>query len=70
MRGLSDGEEGVAEAMARAVGATAHGHAALLLDGSFNHGDDVVEIAVGRAATATMALVEGRSAFRSGDRAH
>lgn len=63
-RALMGGEERVAVELATAVGATAHGHAALLLDGRFGHGEDAVDIAAERAALAALALVEGRRAFR------
>jgi hypothetical protein len=44
--------------------ATAHGHAALLLDGSFDGQEDAVGSAAGQAAAATLALVQGRGALR------
>jgi AcrR family transcriptional regulator len=47
-----------------AVEATAHGHAALLLDGSFDDEADPVGSAADRAASATLALIQGRSALR------
>jgi AcrR family transcriptional regulator len=52
-----------AEALITAVAATAHGHAALLLDGMFGHGDEAVATAVGRARAAVLAVVAGRSAL-------
>jgi AcrR family transcriptional regulator len=48
------------EDLATAVEAVAHGHAMLLLDGSFGQGDQAVELAAERAARATLALVESR----------
>lgn len=49
-----------AEDLATALEATARGHAAFLLDGSFGQGAGVVEQAAERAAQATLALIEGR----------
>jgi AcrR family transcriptional regulator len=46
--------------LADAVEATAHGHAMLLLDGSYGDGDDAIQRAAERAARATLALIEGR----------
>jgi AcrR family transcriptional regulator len=57
VRALPDVDEPAARRLASAVEATAHGHAMLLLDGSFG-GD--VELAAERAARATLALVAGR----------
>lgn len=47
--------------LAIAVVATAHGFAALLLEGVFGRGDDAVAHAAGHATAATAALVEGRA---------
>jgi hypothetical protein len=47
-----------------AVSATAHGHAALLVDGTFGTGPEAVDAAESRAARATAALVAGRAAMR------
>jgi AcrR family transcriptional regulator len=55
-----------AEALITAVAATAHGHAALLLDGMFGPGDEAVATAVARARAAVLAVVAGRAAL-SGD---
>ena len=44
--------------------ATAHGYAALLLDGSFDDQEDPVGSAAGRAAAATLALIQGGGALR------
>jgi len=54
-----------AGALMAAVEATAHGHAALLLDGSFDDEADPVGSAADQAASATLALIQGRSALRS-----
>ena len=55
-----------ADALMAAVEATAHGHAALLLDGSFDDEADPVGSAADQAARATLALIQGRSALRRG----
>jgi hypothetical protein len=52
--------------LAIAVEATAHGHAMLLLDGSFGSGAEAIELAAERAARAALALVESRRLLRSG----
>ena len=55
---------GEAGDLAAAVEAAAYGHAMLLLDGDYGHGDEAVELAADRAARATLALVEGRHLLR------
>ena len=50
-----------------AAEATAHGHAALLLDGSFEDEEDPVGSAADQAASATLALIQGRSALTAPD---
>jgi AcrR family transcriptional regulator len=60
VRALPDCGETAAEDLAMAIEAAAHGHAMLLLDGSFGEGAKAVELAAERAARATLALVEGR----------
>jgi AcrR family transcriptional regulator len=52
-----------ADALMAAAEATAHGHATLLLDGSYDDEDDPVGSAAEQAARATLALVQGRSAL-------
>jgi hypothetical protein len=42
------------------VAAVAHGHAALLLDGTFGSGPDAVEEAAVRAEATARAVIEGR----------
>jgi AcrR family transcriptional regulator len=54
-----DGGDRAAD-LAAALEATARGHAAFLLDGSFGQGAGVVEQAAQRAARAALALIEGR----------
>jgi AcrR family transcriptional regulator len=53
-----------ADSLMAVVEATAHGHAALLLDGSFDGQQDPVGSAAEQAAAATLALVQGRGALR------
>jgi AcrR family transcriptional regulator len=57
---LADGAGDRAEDLATALEATARGHAAFLLDGSFGRGAGVVEQAAERAAQAALALIESR----------
>lgn len=47
-----------------AVVAAAHGHATLLLDWAFGHGQEAVDAATRRAASVTHAMVQGRHALR------
>lgn len=65
VRALS-GEETVKD-LAVAVEATAHGHAALLLEGDFGDAREAVAEAAGRAARATLALVESRHLLSTRD---
>jgi AcrR family transcriptional regulator len=60
---ICDGDPAAAEALAGALEATAHGHAALLVDGKYGRGPKAVRAAADRAAEATLALLEGRGAF-------
>ena len=60
VRALPNVDEAAVKTLATAVEATAHGHALLLLDGSFDRDSDPVESAAERAARATLALVESR----------
>lgn len=55
---------GAAGDLATAVEAAAYGHAMLLLEGDYGHGDEAVELAADRAARATLALVESRHLLR------
>jgi AcrR family transcriptional regulator len=54
-----------ADALMAVAEATAHGHAALLLDGSFDDREDPVGSAADQAAAATLALIRGRAALRA-----
>jgi AcrR family transcriptional regulator len=58
------GDATAADALAGALEATAHGHAALFVDGEYGEGPDAVRAAADRAASATRALIEGRKALR------
>jgi AcrR family transcriptional regulator len=58
------GLTGEAGDLAAAVEAAAYGHAMLLLEGDYGHGDEAVELAADRAARATLALVESRHLLR------
>ncbi len=61
---ICDGDEAAAAALAAALEATAHGHAALLRDGEYGQGGEAVTIAADRAGYAVLALIEGRGALR------
>jgi AcrR family transcriptional regulator len=61
---ICGGDPGAAAALAAAAEATAHGHAMLLLDGSFGPGGDAVRAAADQAASATLALIHGRTALQ------
>ena len=54
------GAEALPEDLATAVEATAYGHARLLLDDGAGQGAEAVELAAGRAARATLALIQSR----------
>ncbi len=60
---ICEGDADAAEALADAVEATAHGHAALLIDGDYGQGPDAVRAAADKAAYATLALIAGRRAL-------
>lgn len=53
-----------ADALMAVTEATAHGHATLLLDGSFDDEEDPLSCAADQAADATLALIKGRAALR------
>ena len=61
---ICGGDEATAAALAEALEATAHGHAALLRDGEYGTGPDAVRVAAGKAAASTLALIAGRQALR------
>jgi AcrR family transcriptional regulator len=62
---ICEGDAAAADALAGALEAAAHGHAALLVDGEYGQGPDAVRVAADRAAGATLALIEGRKALQS-----
>jgi AcrR family transcriptional regulator len=64
VRVLCDDAPEAVDDLVTAVSATAHGYAALLLDGAFGAGDSAIDTAVPRATRATLALVAGRRALR------
>jgi AcrR family transcriptional regulator len=64
VRILCDGAPEAARDLVMAVSASAHGHAALLLDGAFGTGEQAVAAATSSAARATLALVAGPAAMR------
>jgi hypothetical protein len=47
------------------VVAAAHGHATLLLDGAFGHGQNAIGTALRFTASVTAAIIEGRGALRA-----
>ena len=57
------GDTVAADALAEALEATAHGHAALLIDGEYGQGADAVQVAADKAAGATLAIIAGRTAL-------
>jgi AcrR family transcriptional regulator len=61
--GLDGGDQAAAARLVSAVAATAHGHATLLLDGTFGAGREAAETAARQAAAATVALIAGRDAL-------
>ncbi len=61
---ICEGDADAAKALADAVEATAHGHAALLRDGDYGEGPEAVLAAADMAASATLALIAGRRALR------
>jgi AcrR family transcriptional regulator len=64
-RQICDGDDDAADALTAAAEATAHGYATLLIDGEYGQGPDSVEVAAGKAARATLALIAGRAALRT-----
>jgi AcrR family transcriptional regulator len=64
VREICGGDPRAAAALAAAAEATAHGHAMLLIDGSFGQGEDAIRTAADQAASATLALIQGRAALQ------
>jgi AcrR family transcriptional regulator len=63
---LCRGDPDAAEQLADAIEATAHGYAALLTDQPGSPDPAAVNSAAGQAASATLALIRGRTALREG----
>jgi AcrR family transcriptional regulator len=64
VREICGADTGAADALAAALEATVHGHAVLLIDGSFGPGEDAVRAAADQAAGATLAIIQGRGALQ------
>jgi hypothetical protein len=60
---LAGGDEAAGGRLGSAVVATAHGHATLLLDGTFGTGPAAATAAAAQAEAAARALIDGRSHF-------
>jgi len=60
---LAGGDQAAAARLVSAIVATAHGHAALMLDGTFGPGQEAAEAAARQAAAAALALIAGRQAL-------
>jgi AcrR family transcriptional regulator len=66
VRALCPGDEEAAIVLGDALEAVAHGHAMLLLDGSYGDDPGTVQEVAGRAANAALALIAGRAALTLG----
>jgi AcrR family transcriptional regulator len=69
VKALYPDDADAADELQDALEATAHGHAMLLLDGSYGDGSygdgpEAVEVVADRAARAALALIRGRAALR------
>ena len=60
---LAGGDQAAAARLVSAIVATAHGHATLMLDGTFGSGRETAEAAARQAAAAALALIAGREAL-------
>jgi len=60
---LTGGDQAAATRLVSAIVATAHGHALLMLDGTFGSGQHAADAAARQAAAATLALITGRQAL-------
>lgn len=60
---LTGGDQAAAARLVSAVVATAHGHAVLMLDGTFGAGKQAAGTAARQAAAAALALIAGRQAL-------
>jgi AcrR family transcriptional regulator len=60
---LTGGDQAAAARLVSAIVATAHGHAMLMLDGTFGSGQQAADAAARQAAMATLALITGHQAL-------
>jgi AcrR family transcriptional regulator len=60
---VAGGDQAAAARLVSAVVATAHGHATLMLDGTFGSGQEAARAAAAHAAAAARALIAGRRAL-------
>ena len=60
---LVNGDERAAARLTSVIVATAHGHAMLMLDGTFGSGHHAAEAAAEQAAAATLALIAGQESL-------
>jgi AcrR family transcriptional regulator len=60
---LTGGDQAAAARLVSAIVATAHGHATLMLDGTFGSGEEAAETAALQAAAAALALIAGQEAL-------
>lgn len=61
---LTGGDQAAAARLVSVIVATAHGHAMLMLDGTFGSGQQAAEAAARQAGKATLALINGRQNLR------
>ena len=61
---LAGGDQAAAARLVSVIVATAHGHAMLMLDGTFGSGQQAADTAAGQAGQATLALITGRQNLR------
>jgi AcrR family transcriptional regulator len=65
VRELCPDDPAAADALESALTATAHGFAALLVDGTYGTGPDAIREASQQASRAALAIIEGRAALRA-----
>jgi hypothetical protein len=61
---LAGGDQAAAARLVSVIVATAHGHAMLMLDGTFGSGQQAADTAAWQAGTATLALIAGSQKLR------
>lgn len=61
---LTGGDQAASARLVSAIVATAHGHATLMLDGTFGSGRQAADAAARQAAAAALALINGREVLR------